>query len=193
MTRIRALALRGRNAMRLKFLAVALVALLFVSATSALASVGEIQLYVKGLACPFCTFGIEKSLKKVPGVVSVETTIRTGVVRIQLELGAQLDPAALNEAVKKSGFTPSRIEATITGTLVTSNEHPALKSSETGQTFRLGEPGEEGSYELLSAELLEKLKKASANSSKRLTVSGRVHIHTGLPPVVAVESFEVAP
>ena len=175
----------------MKIGAVALVALLFVSATSA--SVGEVRLYVEGLACPFCTFGIEKSLKKVPGVVSIETTIRTGVVRIQLEPGTRLDPAALNEAVKKSGFTPSRIKVTVEGTLVTSNEHPALKSTETGQTFRLVEPGAEGTYELLSAELLEKLKSASANSSKRLTVSGRVHSHAGLPPALAVESFEIAP
>jgi mercuric ion binding protein len=173
--------------------AVALVALLFVSATSALASVGEVHLYVDGLACPFCTFGIEKSLKQVPGVVSAETTIRTGLVRIQLEAGARLDPAALNEAVKKSGFTPSRIEVTVTGTLVTRDEHPALKSSETGQTFRLVEPGAEGTYELLSAELLEKLQSASADSSKRLTVSGRVHSHAGLPPALAVENFDVAP
>ncbi len=175
------------------YLTLALVALLFASATFALTSVGEIRLYVEGLACPFCTFGIEKSRKKVPGVVSLETTIRTGLVRIQLEPGAQLDPAALNEAVKKSGFTPSRIEVTVTGTLVTSNEHPALKSSETGQTFRLVEPGPEGTFELLSAELLEKLRSASANGSERLTVSGRVHGHAELPPALAVESFEVAP
>ncbi len=179
--------------MRLKYLAVALVALLFVSAISALASVGEVRLYVEGLACPFCTFGLEKSLKKVPGVVSLETTIRTGLVRIKLESGIQLDPAALNEAVKKSGFTPSRIEVTVTETLVTSNDHPALKSSETGQTFRLVEPGAEGTHELLSAELLEKLKSSSADSSKRLTVSGRVHSHAGLPLALAVENFEVAP
>ena len=127
--------------MHTKYLAVAFLALLFLSATSALASVGEVHLYVEGLACPFCTFGIEKSLKKVPGVVSLETTIRTGLVRIQLEPKALLDPAALNEAVRKAGFTPSRIEATVTGTLVTSDEHPALKSSETNQTFRLVESG----------------------------------------------------
>ena len=76
---------------------------------------------------------------------------------------------------------------------MTSNEHPALKSSETGQTFRLVEPGAEGNYELLSAELLEKLKSASADRSKRLSVSGRVHSHAGLPPALAVENFEVAP
>ncbi len=176
--------------MQPKYLA---VALLLASATSALASVGEVRLYVEGLACPFCTFGIEKSLKQVPGVVSLETTIRTGLVRIQLEPGAQLDPAALNEAVKKSGFTPSRIEVTVTGTLVTSNEHPALISSETGQTFRLVEPGAECTYELLSAELLQKLESASAASAKRLSVSGRVHSHSGLPPALAVENFEVTP
>ena len=176
-----------------KHLAVAVVALLFVSATSALASEGEVRLYVDGLACPFCTFGIEKSLKKVPGVISLETTIRTGLVRIQLEPEARLDPAALSEAVKKSGFTPSRIEMTVTGTLVTSDQHPALRSSETGQTFRLVEPGAEGTHELLSAALLEKLESASANKSKRLTVSGRVHSHAGLPPALAVENFEVAP
>ncbi len=179
--------------MRLNYLTLALVALLFAGATFALTSVGEVRLYVEGLACPFCTFGIEKSLKKVPGVVSLETTIRTGLVRIQLEPGAQLDPAALNEAVKKSGFTPSRIEVTVTGTLVTSNEHPALKSSETGQTFRLVEPGAEGTHELLSAELLEKLESASTHGSRRLTVSGRVHSHAGLPLALAVENFEVAP
>ncbi len=98
----------------------------------------------------------------------------------------------MNEAVTKSGFTPSRIEVRVTGTLVTSNEHPALKSSETGQVFRLVEPGAEGTHELLSGELLEELESASANNSKRLTVSGRVHSHAGLPPALAVESFEVA-
>jgi copper chaperone CopZ len=155
--------------------------------------VGEVRLYVKGLACPFCTFGIEKRLKKVHGVVSIETTIRTGLVRIQLEPGTRLDPAALNQAVKKSGFTPSRIEVTVTGTLVTGNERPTLNCSETGQTFRLVAPRAEGADELLSAELLEELQSASDNGSKRLTVSGRVHSHAGLPPALAVEDFEVAP
>ena len=179
--------------MQPKYPALVLVALLFVSATPALASVDEVRLYVEGLACPFCTFGIEKSLKQIPGVVSLETTIRSGLVRIRLEDGARLDPAALCDAIKKSGFTPSRIEVTVTGTLVTRDEHPALKSPETGQTFRLVEPGAESTFELVSTELLEKLENASAHGSKRLTVSGRVHSHAGLPPALAVENFEVAP
>ena len=168
------------------------VALLLSSATSTFASVSEVRLYVEGLACPFCTFGIEKSLKKVPGVVSLETTIRTGLVRIEVEPGVPLDPTALNEAVKRAGFTPSRVEATITGKLSTSNEHPALASSGNRQTFRLVEPGPEGTFELLAPETLEKLKLAAQDGSKLLAISGRIHSHAGIPPALAVENFEVA-
>ena len=177
--------------MRTKYLLL-VAALLIVSATSTLASVNEVRLYVEGLACPFCTFGIEKSLKKVEGVVSLETTIRTGLVRIQLEPGAQLDPAALEEAVKRAGFTPSRIEATITGKLSTSNEYPALAASGSGQTFRLVEPGAEGKLEeLLTTQTLEKLKQAAQDGDGVLAISGRIHSHASAPPALAVENFEV--
>ncbi len=168
-------------------------ALLLSGATSTFASISEVRLYVEGLACPFCTFGIEKSLKKVPGVVSLETTIRTGLVRVEMEPGVPLDPTALNGAVKRAGFTPSEIEATITGKLSISNEHPALASSGDGQTFRLVESGPEGTFELLTAETLEKLKRAAQDGSELLAISGRIHTHVeGMPPALAVQDFELA-
>ena len=167
------------------------MALLLSSATSTFATTSEVRLYVEGLACPFCTFGIEKSIEQVPGVVSLETTIRTGLLRIKMKPGVPLDPTALNEAVKRSGFTPSRLEATITGTLSTSNEHPALASRGNSQIFRLVEPGPEGAFELLTAETLAKLKLASQDGSKLLAISGRIHSHEGMPPALAVERFEV--
>ena len=166
--------------------------LVLVSATSTLASIGEVRLHVKGLACPFCTFGIEKSLKKVPGVISVETTIRTGVVRIEMEPGASLDAGALNQAVKNSGFTPSGIDATVTGKLVTKDEKPALESSGSGQIFLLVEPGREGVLEVLDDETLGKLKSASGEGSIPLTISGPVHSHAGMSPALGVERFEAA-
>ena len=116
------------------------VVLVLLSAAFTFASIDEVRLHVKGLACPFCTFGIEKSLKKVPGVISAETTIRTGVVRVQMEPSTPLDYAALWEAVKESGFTPASIEATVTGNLVTRDDKPALESSRNGQIFLLVEP-----------------------------------------------------
>ena len=168
-----------------------LILILALGLTSpALGSVDEARLHVKGLACPFCVFGIEKELEKVPGVVSLETTIRTGVVRIQIEPAASLNAGALNEAVKEAGFTPAKLEATVTGKLVTRDEKPALESSGSGQIFVLVEPGRPSGS--ISDESLVKLKRASEDGSRMLTISGHVHTHVDMPPALAVESFEVA-
>ena len=169
-----------------------LVLALGLLATPALASVDEIQLQVKGVACPFCVFGIEKSLKKVPGVVSLETTIRTGVVRIVLEPDAPLDANAINEAVKNAGFTPASIEATVTGKLVTKDDKPALESNGSGQVLLLVQPGKGSAFQFITNETLNELKQASDEGSKLLTISGRVHSHVGMPPALAVETFKVA-
>ena len=161
-------------------------------ATPALGSVDEIQVHVQGLACPFCVFGIEKSLKKVPGVVSVETTIRTGVVRMQVKPGTPVDTDELNEAVAKSGFTLGHIEATVTGRLVSRDERPALEADPGGQILLLIEAGEQDVFKVLSGQTLEKLKRASEDGSRPLTISGRVHGHVGTLPALAVETFKVA-
>ena len=143
--------------------------LVLLSAASTFASIDEVRLHVEGLACPFCTFGIEKGLKKVPGVISAETTIRTGVVRVQMEPSTPLDYAALWEAVKESGFTPASIEATVTGKLVSREDKPALEASGNGQIFLLVE----SDGEFLSNETLDKLKEASLKGAGLLTVSAR--------------------
>lgn len=168
----------------------ALAMLLGLAATSAMGSVDEIRLHVKGLACPFCVFGIEKSLKQLPGVVSLETTIRTGVIGIKVKPGAPLDPARLQEAVVKSGFTLDHIEATVTGKLMTRDGRPALEATPGGQVFLLLEGGAAGPLQLPAPETLDKLKQASADGSRPLTISGRVHGHADMPPALAVEAFE---
>lgn len=62
-------------------------------------------LQVDGLACPFCAYGIEKSLSRIPGVVSVKTDIKSGVVVVTMRQGASLSEAAANQAVQDAGFT----------------------------------------------------------------------------------------
>ncbi len=157
---------------------VVLVITMGLLATPALGSLDEIQVHVQGLACPFCVFGIEKSLKKVPGVVSVETTIRTGIARLEVKPRTVLDTDELNEAVKKSGFTLDYIEATVTGQLVTRDERPALEADLGGQVFLLIEDGEEDVFKALSSQSLDKLNRASEDGSHRYcqleAVTGRL-------------------
>lgn len=172
-----------------KFILVVLAALVYLPA---LASVDEVRLHVQGLACPFCVFGIEKNLKRVPGVTSLETTIRDGLVRIQMDPGAALDVKALNEAVLQSGFTPAGIRASITGRLVEHDGRSALESSGSGQVFLLLEAATGDTLEPLSQDKLRKVRTA-AGVSGGVTISGGVHGHRGMPSALTVDRFEAAP
>lgn len=161
-------------------------------AAPSLGAVEELRVRVKGLACPFCVFGIEKELKKLPGVASVETTIRTGVVRITMSPEASLELGRLDEAVKRSGFSLDFVEATVTGRLGEHEGRPVLRADSSGQTFLLVEDGREGTFRALTEETHQEMKAASEEGSRSLRVSGRVHGHASSPPALAVESFEVA-
>jgi len=161
--------------------------------TEAFAAVDEVRLQVKGLACPFCTYGIEKNLKKLPGVSSVETTIRTGIVRVKLGPGVALELEGLQQAVARSGFTLDHVAATVTGRLTSREGRAALEVQPGGQSFLLLETGSKEVSDELSSSTREKLSQASAEGSRLLSITGRVHGHAGMPPGLSVEAFEVAP
>ncbi len=63
------------------------------------------KLYVDGLACPFCAYGVEKKLRGVAGVEKLDIDINTGVVSVTMAEGASLDEAAARQIVKDAGFT----------------------------------------------------------------------------------------
>jgi len=60
---------------------------------------------VDGLSCPYCAYGLEKHLKKLAGVESVEIIMKSGKAIVRLKPDVQVDDAALKTAVKKAGFT----------------------------------------------------------------------------------------
>lgn len=72
---------------------------------AALAAGEQYLLGVKGLACPFCSFGIEKRLNKVDGVTEVQVNIADGVVLVTMEEGESLTEQQARQAVSEAGFT----------------------------------------------------------------------------------------
>lgn len=74
-------------------------------AGAAPASGERYALEVKGLACPFCAYGIEKKLKGLEGVESVQVDIEKGRVVVTAASQAQLSGDQLRQAVKDAGFT----------------------------------------------------------------------------------------
>lgn len=60
---------------------------------------------VDGLACPFCSYGIEKQLKAIAGVNSIKISIKNGTVTVTMKAGTRLTRARAGQAVRDAGFT----------------------------------------------------------------------------------------
>ncbi len=84
-----------------------LTALLF-AAPAAMARTYTI--WVDGLACPFCSYGIEKQLSKLPGVNSVKTNIKSGTVTLKTRGNQKIADAELRAAVDRAGFSVRKIK-----------------------------------------------------------------------------------
>ena len=65
---------------------------------------------VDGLSCPFCAYGLEKKLRKVKDVESVNIDLNEGEVVVIAKAGATIKEEALRRAVKEAGFTVSSLE-----------------------------------------------------------------------------------
>ncbi len=63
------------------------------------------KVYVDGLSCPFCTYGIEKKFSKVEGVEKIDIDLKTGTTIITMATGKTLDETTARKAVKAAGFT----------------------------------------------------------------------------------------
>ncbi len=87
------------------------LAMMLFAATAALADAHVYKLYVDGLACPFCAYGVEKKVGGLAGVEKVDIEIEEGLVAVTLAAGATLDEAIARQAVDDAGFSLRKFEA----------------------------------------------------------------------------------
>lgn len=97
------------NIFHLRFVRLAqgmlLASVLAIFATNAQADNKTYHVHVNGLACPFCVYGLERSLDKVDGVEMVAVSLKTGLIRITMQEGVTLDETETRETIKDAGFT----------------------------------------------------------------------------------------
>lgn len=97
----------------LKRMGLALTLMLF-TAAAAFADSHVYKLYVDGLACPFCAYGVEKKVGGLEGVEKVDIDIDEGLVAVTMAEGSTLSEAAAKRAVDEAGFSLRGFEATKT-------------------------------------------------------------------------------
>lgn len=85
--------------------------LLLFATTAAIADAKVYKLYVDGLACPFCAYGIEKKISGLDGVEKIDIDIDTGLIAVTLANGASLNETTARQAVDEAGFSLRKFEA----------------------------------------------------------------------------------
>ncbi len=88
-----------------------ILALTVGGATSAFADSHVYKLYVDGLACPFCAYGVEKQVGGLDNVKSVDILIDEELVSVTMAANAVLDEAAAKKAVSDAGFSLRKFES----------------------------------------------------------------------------------
>lgn len=167
--------------------------ILFLFPLTLQAGESTIKLHLKGVSCPFCVYGIEKRLKKVPGIDGVTTQYKASTSTLKKEPKSPIDIDALYKAVKDAGFSLDSVDLTIHGSLINWKGKTALKAADSGQVFLLVDPSQKEANESLSTKMLKKLLVLSNNKSRPITVSGKAHAHKGMPPAIAVSEYRRAP
>lgn len=85
---------------------------LLLGAESLRAEYLRIQLLVYGLDCQLCARGVSATIQRMPGVKSVEVSLKKGVLVIELVPGNTFKMTDLRKRIRENGFRS--MEATVT-------------------------------------------------------------------------------
>ncbi len=68
-----------------------------------------IKVEVMGLACPFCAYGLEKKLKELDGIETINIDVEEGVVYMTTSPSQKPAEEIIIDTVMDAGFTPGVI------------------------------------------------------------------------------------
>ncbi len=68
-----------------------------------------VKIEVKGLACPFCAYGMEKDLRKLAGVDHVDIELKEGLAYITVPEDQKPTKEEIEDVIIAGGFTPGAI------------------------------------------------------------------------------------
>jgi mercuric ion binding protein len=138
-----------------------ILAAVFVPLSKAAAGIKSVTVLVDGLACPFCAYGVEKKLKRVEGVESMDIRMNEGTVTLKAKEGLSIDISQVPQAIRDSGFSLREMRVAVTG--IVNKEGDAM-------LFQYA-PGEEISLKDLKPALREKLTEYS-ESGETVSLEG---------------------
>ena len=97
----------------MKKIAIIFVALLWLPTAVWAADQEVIEISVSGLACPFCAYGLEKNLAKLPEVDSAEVDLAASSARVVIKADHTANLEQIKLAIVNAGFTPGEATTSV--------------------------------------------------------------------------------
>lgn len=80
-----------------------------------IAQIEQVRIGVDGLTCNLCAAGLERSLRKLDGVSSVQVALADETAIVTLKAGAAFDPDTFRAAVRNAGQEARQFELRLSG------------------------------------------------------------------------------
>jgi copper chaperone CopZ len=69
-----------------------------------------IKIWVDGLACPFCAYGLEKKMKKLEGIKNLYVDLNNGFITFETPTEKIPSEDILKKLIKEAGFVARKFE-----------------------------------------------------------------------------------
>jgi copper chaperone CopZ len=87
--------------------------LMVLAADSIWAGTRRVSVVIEGMACPFCTYNVEKRIKTLDGAakdLNWAASVEAGTVGFDWQGDVTFSKKAVREQIIKAGFTPGKIK-----------------------------------------------------------------------------------
>ena len=86
------------------------IGIMLASFVTLFAQTKQTQVTVSGLACPVCSYGLEKKLKQIDGIENLKIDLKTGLVTFTMKEGKTVSDEVIRQKVKEAGYTVKEIK-----------------------------------------------------------------------------------
>ncbi len=83
---------------------------MFASVLTLFGQTKQTQVTVSGLACPVCSYGLEKKLKQIEGIENLYIELKTGLVTFTMKEGKTVTEEVIKKKVIDAGYTLKEIK-----------------------------------------------------------------------------------
>jgi copper chaperone CopZ len=139
----------------------------------------EVEQVIFGMDCAPCAYGIERSLKKLPGAENVHVSLNEGKASIRFRSGSDVTLLDIRNRILDGGFTPKDARIRAIGTVTVRGGEIRLSSGARATFILKADPSTDSSP-------LRDLQ-----SGLTVEITGAVAEKAGDPPAVALHSLKL--